>query len=230
MSALIRSYENSPSILPTAAIAIYGKENKVHEKLPFFKEQIKITHILVPQILLGHALDLGNGDAVDGSLDLSGGQSSAARHELSANVLCNSSSTVQSEEEGGLQLRLGSADLGLGWGGRHPAPFSKGEMNEIVEVFDVLADHVDAPQTRVRVRSGEGHITVGEVVLGDDVAQRGGKERAGSQRAIPVAEDGLQDEHGEVVGRAPPDAFDGNSKVGGGHSIVTNADLGTDEV
>jgi hypothetical protein len=48
--------------------------------------------------------------------------------------------------------------------------------------------------------------------------------------AVPVADNGLGDQSGEVVVVLPADTLDGNGDVGGGDGVVTDTDLGTDKV
>lgn len=47
---------------------------------------------------------------------------------------------------------------------------------------------------------------------------------------VVVADDGLGDEGGEVVGVAPANTLDGEGDVGGGHGVVADADVGADEL
>ena len=48
--------------------------------------------------------------------------------------------------------------------------------------------------------------------------------------AVPVADDGLGDESGEVVVVFPADTLDCEGDVGGGHGVVTDPDLRADEI
>jgi len=41
----------------------------------------------------------------------------------------------------------------------------------------------------------------------------------------PIAEDGLHDEHGEIVWRTPANTLDGNGNVGSGDFVVAYADF-----
>ena len=93
----------------------------------------------------------------------------------------------------------------------------------------LLGHEVDTPQTSVRVRRGEGHEAVGEVVGRDDVAQLATQLRGGTQRSIPVTHDAGKDHHGEVVGRLPSDTFNGDSDVERRHGVVSDSDFGTGE-
>ena len=64
----------------------------------------------------------------------------------------------------------------------------------------------------------------------DEVAELAAKVVGGTHGTVPVTDDSLCDERGEVVGVAPADTLDGNGDVGGAHGVVTETDLGADEV
>lgn len=102
-------------------------------------------------------------------------------------------------------------------------------MHQVIDVVEVLGDEVDAPQASVGVGSGEGEVAVREVVARDEVAEPAGKEGRGTEGAVPVPEDALEDEHGEVVGRAPADTLDGDGDVRGAHRVVPHAHFGADK-
>ncbi|KAI3480564.1 hypothetical protein L1887_57284 [Cichorium endivia] len=183
----------------------------------------------IPQVGAGHTLDVLDADRVNGRLDLLRRVALAGGDELSSNVLGNGGGAVEAEQQARLELRLGTLHLTLGGCGAHALPLTKREVDEIVELQEVLRDHVDTPETRVRVRGGEVHERVGEVVGRDNVRQARREQRARAERAVPVAHDALQHEHGEVVGRLPRDTLDGERKVAGGRGVVADAHLGADE-
>ena len=56
------------------------------------------------------------------------------------------------------------------------------------------------------------------------------EQGARAERSVPIAHDGLEDKHREVVGRLPRNALNGESKVAGGRGIVTDSDFGTNKV
>ena len=64
----------------------------------------------------------------------------------------------------------------------------------------------------------------------DEVAELAAKVVGGTHGAVPVTDDSLCDERSEVVGVAPANTLNGNGDVGSAHGVVTEADLGTDEV
>ncbi|KAH8623407.1 hypothetical protein IG631_21886 [Alternaria alternata] len=82
----------------------------------------------------------------------------------------------------------------------------------------------------VRVAGGEAHEAVGQSVLRDEVAELAAKVVRGTHGAVPVTNDSLCDEGSEVVGVAPANTLNGNGDVGSAHGVVTEADLGTNEV
>ena len=57
-----------------------------------------------------------------------------------------------------------------------------------------------------------------------------GEEWGRAERAVPVAEHGLEHEHWEVIRRAPPHALDCEHKVDHGHRIVPDAHFGAHKV
>lgn len=98
-------------------------------------------------------------------------------------------------------------------------------MSHVVEVEEVFGNHVDSPQTRVRVRSRERHERVGQVVGRDGVRESGREDRLGSERPIPIAHHALHDEHGIVIGRRPGNSFDCDRDVASGHRVVSDLDF-----
>lgn len=183
----------------------------------------------IPQIGSRNTLDVRNADRVNGGLDFLWGVSLAGGDELSSDVLGNGGGTVETKQQTGLELSLGTLHLTLGGSSAHSLPLTESEVNQVVELKEVLRDHVDAPKTSVRVGGGEVHERVGEVVGGNDVRETRREQGARAERSVPVAHDGLEDEHGEVVGRLPRNTLDGESKVAGGRGVVTDSDFGTNE-
>ena len=64
----------------------------------------------------------------------------------------------------------------------------------------------------------------------EDESLKTGAVRGVTHGAVVVANDGLGDERGEVVVVLPADTLDSDGNVGGGDGVVTETDLGTDEV
>lgn len=82
----------------------------------------------------------------------------------------------------------------------------------------------------VAVAGGEAHEAVGNVVLVNVAAELAALVRSLAEGLIVVADDGLGNESSEVVGGVPADTFHGESDVGGGHVVVTDTDIGAEEV
>lgn len=61
-------------------------------------------------------------------------------------------------------------------------------------------------------------------------AELAAKVGGAAHGAVPVANNGLSDERGEVVVVLPANTLDGDGDVGSGHGIVTDPDFGADEV
>lgn len=64
----------------------------------------------------------------------------------------------------------------------------------------------------------------------DKVAELATKVVGGAHGAVPVSNNGLGDQCGEVVGVTPANTLHGNGDVGSSHGVVTESDLGADEV
>ena len=64
--------------------------------------------VLVPQVLLGDALELSRSHGVDRGLDVLGREALARGHELATNVLGNGGGAVEAKQKRGLELRLGA--------------------------------------------------------------------------------------------------------------------------
>ena len=82
----------------------------------------------------------------------------------------------------------------------------------------------------VAVAGGEAHETVSQVVVADVGAELAAEEGRLAHGTVPVTDDGLGDQSGEVVIILPANTLDGESDVGGGDGVVTETDLGTDEL
>ena len=127
---------------------------------------------------------------------------------------------------------MGFRALGFGFADveAEARPFAEGKVDEVVDAGEGVGDEVDSPETRVGVGGREGHEGVGEFVLVDEGRQFGAEVWRVTHRAIPVADDGLGDESGEVIVVFPAHALDCECDVGGGHGVISYPDLGADEV
>lgn len=82
----------------------------------------------------------------------------------------------------------------------------------------------------VAVAGGEAHEAVGQVVVVDKGAELAAKVGGAAHGAVPVANNGLGNESSKVVVVLPAHTLGGDGNVGGGHGVVTDPDLGADEV
>lgn len=82
----------------------------------------------------------------------------------------------------------------------------------------------------VAIAGGEGHEAVGKVVLVDEAAELAALVGSVAHGLVVVANDGLGDESGEVVGVTPADTLNGNGDVGSGDGVVTDSDIRSNEV
>lgn len=64
----------------------------------------------------------------------------------------------------------------------------------------------------------------------DDGAKLAAKVRRVAHGAVPVTNNGLGDQAGEVVIVLPAHTLDGKGNVGGGESVIAESDFGTDEL
>lgn len=103
-------------------------------------------------------------------------------------------------------------------------------MHEVVDAGELVGYEVDSPETGVAVGGGEGHEAVGEVVFVHEAGKLAAHVGSVAHGLVPVADNGLGNERGEVVIVLPTDTLDGDGDVGGGDGVVTDADLGANEV
>lgn len=82
----------------------------------------------------------------------------------------------------------------------------------------------------VAVAGGEAHEAVGELVLVDEGAELAAEVGRVAHGAVPVTDNGLSDQGGEVVVVLPANTLNGDGDVGGGDGVVTDTDLRTNKV
>jgi len=103
--------------------------------------------VLIPQLPLGKAHDLLLRDLRDDTLDLLRAHAAAGSDDLAADVLGDGGRAVQREEDGSLELGLGTLNLGLGDVVGEAGPLAEGEVDEVVQAGEVVGDEVDSPET-----------------------------------------------------------------------------------
>lgn len=82
----------------------------------------------------------------------------------------------------------------------------------------------------IAVAGGEAHEAVGDVVLVDEATELAALVRSLTDSLVVVADNGLGDKSSEVILRVPADTLDGKGNVGGGHVVITDTDIGAEEV
>jgi hypothetical protein len=82
----------------------------------------------------------------------------------------------------------------------------------------------------VAVAGGEAHEAVSKAVLADGGAELAAKVRRLAHSTVPVTNDGLGDQGSEVVVILPANTLNGESDVSGGDGVVTETDLGANEL
>lgn len=89
----------------------------------------------------------------------------------------------------------------------------------------LLGDHVDTPQTGVGVTSREGHVGIGEIVAGDNMAELRAEQRGSTKSSIPVAKDTGHDKHWPVIRTSPSYPLNSDSEIYRRHGIVSDTNL-----
>lgn len=82
----------------------------------------------------------------------------------------------------------------------------------------------------IAVAGGETHEAVGQVVVADKRAELASQVRGVAHGTIPVSDNGLSDQGSEVVIILPANTLDSESNVGSGDSVITDSNLGADEI
>lgn len=201
-------------------------------------------NVLIPQFAVGEIHDVLLGDLANDALDVLGRQAAAGGDDLAANVLGNGGGSVEGEEDGGLELGLGTLDLGGGDVDAETRPLAEGEVDEVIEAGQVLGNKVNTPETirsdtnrsvskvnlpSVAVAGGEAHVAVGEALVVDEGAELAAEVGGVAHGTVPVADNGLGDERSEVVVILPADTLNGKGNVGRGDSVIPESDLRPDE-
>lgn len=82
----------------------------------------------------------------------------------------------------------------------------------------------------VAVASGERHEAVGKALVVDQRAELTAEVRRVTHGTVPVTNDGLSDQAGEVVIVLPADTLNGKGNVSRGEGVVTESDFGANEL
>lgn len=82
----------------------------------------------------------------------------------------------------------------------------------------------------IAVAGRETHEAVGEVVALDKGAELAAEVRGVAHGTVPVTDDGLGDKGSEVVIVLPADTLSGKGNVSSGESVITDSDLGPNEL
>lgn len=204
-------------------------------------------NVSVPEFSVGKVHDVLLGNGIDLALNLAGSHAAASGDELSANILSNGSGTIQRKKNGGLELGLGTLNLGTADVSAETHPFSDGEVHKVINTLGLVADEVDTPETifvsfcgwhymsgiflpSVAVAGREAHEAVGDIVLVDPAAKLAALVRSLAKGLVVVADNSLGDKGSEVVGGVPADTLNSKSNVGGGHVVVSDANIRAEEV
>lgn len=103
--------------------------------------------VLVPQVSVSKVGDILVGDGIDLALDLAGAGATASGDQLATDILGNSGGAIQGQQDRGLQLGLGTLDLGLADVGAETHPLADGEVDKVIQAGGVVSDEIDTPET-----------------------------------------------------------------------------------
>mmetsp|Transcript_2402 Transcript_2402/g.4071 ORF Transcript_2402/g.4071 Transcript_2402/m.4071 type:complete len:343 (-) Transcript_2402:256-1284(-) len=178
--------------------------------------------VLVVDHGLGHHLDVVRGEGVDAGLHLRGGHPAAVGQHLPADVLADGGAGVGLRPEVGLQRPLRPGHLGV----RHLVA----EADEVVrhgvgQVVQVAVPRrgLDAEQARVLVLREEGAVAGGAPLLGDVLAELGGRVGPHHAAGVPGAEQRLHEHQGHALLRGPPARLEGQGHLGRLHRVIPDA-------
>lgn len=102
--------------------------------------------VLVPQFPVGELHDVLLGNGINLALNLARVHPAASCDELATNVLGHGGCAVQRQEDRGLELSLGTLNLGLGDVAGKARPLTKGEVDKVVKGGKLVRDKVDTPE------------------------------------------------------------------------------------
>lgn len=102
---------------------------------------------MIPQLLVSEVHNVGLGNSVNDALNLAGAHATAGGDDLAADILGNSRGTVEREEDGSLELGLGTLDLSSGDVAGEARPLAKGEVNKVINAGQLVGNEVDTPET-----------------------------------------------------------------------------------
>ena len=105
------------------------------------------SNIPVPKFSVGKVHDILLGNSINLSLNLVRGHAAASGNKLSANVLSNGCGAVEGQEDGGLELSLGTLGLGGADVGAEAHPLTDSEVDEVVNSVRLVGNKVDTPKT-----------------------------------------------------------------------------------
>ena len=105
--------------------------------------------VAVPKLALGEVHDIVGRDGTDNALDLFRRKAAAGGDDLASNVLGNGGGAVEGQEDGGLELGLGTLNLGLAHVEAEARPLTESEVDKVVQAGDGVGNEVDTPETGV---------------------------------------------------------------------------------
>jgi hypothetical protein len=105
--------------------------------------------VLIPEFPVGEVHNILLGDAVNNLLNLQRAHATAGSDDLAANVLGNSGGAIQRQQDRGLELGLGTLNLGRRDVARQARPLAEGEVDQVVDPAELVSDEVDSPEPMI---------------------------------------------------------------------------------
>jgi len=172
-------------------------------------------------------LNVIEGDGVDAKEGFDGGEATAEGEELATDFARDFFGGVEGEEVGGLDAVFGAEKFSGGDGA---------EVGEFFHEFDaefvdavVGSDEGDTDEASSVVRGVVAVVGEGEAFVGGDFREAGVERVAAAEGVVPGANEGLDEEIGEIVGIRPGGALEGDGGSDVVEGIVANFDFRADE-
>lgn len=204
------------------------------------------SNILIPKLPLRKAHDVLFCDSSNDTLNLLWTHAATGCDDLSSDILCHSGGTIKGKEDRCLQLGLGSLNLSLADVVRKSGPFTESKVDKVVDSGQLVGNQVDAPESAdvsssliysrcrflpsITVTCRKAHEAVGQIIVVDESAKLAAHVWSIAHCLVPVSDNCLGDQSSEVIIILPANTLHSNGNVGSWNSIITDSDLGTDEL
>jgi hypothetical protein len=106
-------------------------------------------NVAVPELALGEVHDIVGGNGANNALDLFRRETAAGGDNLASNVLSDGGGAIKGQKDGGLELSLGTLNLGLAHVEAEARPLTESEVHEVIQTSNLVRNKVDTPETSV---------------------------------------------------------------------------------